>query len=124
MPRPTTAPDQGVCEWSPEGLHDKSVFWIPNTDEILKFVKKKMNISGSTLSTPRPVAVEGLAGVRSLLYHSEPPALLVVLSLFIGTSLQFSAVELLTTAGPLCPSQYQYGTVLMTLCVMVLAGGF
>ena len=24
-----------VCEWSPEGLYDKSVSWIPNTDEIL-----------------------------------------------------------------------------------------
>ena len=33
----------GVCEWSPEGLYDKSVSWIPNTDEILKLVKKKMN---------------------------------------------------------------------------------
>ena len=33
----------GVCECSPEGLHDNSVSWIPNTDEILKLLKKKMN---------------------------------------------------------------------------------
>ena len=39
----TTAPGLGVCEWSPEGLHGKSVSLIPNTDEILKLVKKKMN---------------------------------------------------------------------------------
>ena len=37
-PRPSTAPALDVCEWSPERLHDKSV---PNTDEILKLVKKK-----------------------------------------------------------------------------------
>ena len=43
-PRLSTAPGLGVCEWSPEGLHDKSVSWIPNTDEILKLLeKKKMN---------------------------------------------------------------------------------
>ena len=42
-PRPSTAPGLGVTEWSPEGLHDKSVSLILNTDEILKFVKKKMN---------------------------------------------------------------------------------
>ena len=41
--RPSTAPGLGVCEWSPEGLYDKSVFLIPNTDEIVKLVKKKMN---------------------------------------------------------------------------------
>ena len=41
--RPSTAPGLVVCEWSPEGLHDKSVSWIPNTDEILKLLKKKMN---------------------------------------------------------------------------------
>ena len=40
-PRPSTAPGLGVCEWSPEGLNDKSVSLIPNTDEILKLVKKK-----------------------------------------------------------------------------------
>ena len=43
LPRPSTAPGLGVCEWSPEGLHDKSVSLIPNTDEILKLVKKKIN---------------------------------------------------------------------------------
>ena len=32
---------QGVCKWSPEGLCDKSVSWIPNTDEFLKLLKKK-----------------------------------------------------------------------------------
>ena len=41
--RPSTAPGLGVCEWSTEGLHDKSVSLIPNTDEILKSVKKKLN---------------------------------------------------------------------------------
>ena len=61
MPRPSTAPDLGVCERSPEGLHDKSVSWIPNTDEILKLVMKKMNLSDSTLPTHRPGAIEGLA---------------------------------------------------------------
>ena len=39
--RPSTAPVLGVCEWSPEGLYDKSVSLIPHTDEILKLVKKK-----------------------------------------------------------------------------------
>ena len=43
LPRLSTAPGLDVCEWSPEGLYDKSVSLIPNTDEILKFVKKKMN---------------------------------------------------------------------------------
>ena len=42
-PRPSTAPGLGVCEWSPEGLKDKSISLIPNIDEILKFVKKKIN---------------------------------------------------------------------------------
>ena len=60
VPRPSTAPGLGVCEWSPEGLYDKSVSLIPNTDEILKLVNKKMNYSDSTLSTPRPGAVESL----------------------------------------------------------------
>ena len=41
--RPSTALGLGASEWSPEGLHDKRVSWIPNTDEILKLVKKKMN---------------------------------------------------------------------------------
>ena len=41
--RPSTAPGMGVCEWSPEVLYDKSVSLIPNTDEILKLVKKKLN---------------------------------------------------------------------------------
>ena len=36
----------GVCEWSPEGLHDKSVPLIPNTDEILKLAKKKNELIG------------------------------------------------------------------------------
>ena len=43
LAKPSTAPGLGVCEWSPEGLYDKSVSLIPNTDEILKLVKKKMN---------------------------------------------------------------------------------
>ena len=41
--RPSTAPGLGVCKWSPEGLYNKSVSLIPNTDEILKLVKKKIN---------------------------------------------------------------------------------
>ena len=41
--RLSTATGLGVCEWSPEGLYDKSVSLIQNTDEILKLVKKKMN---------------------------------------------------------------------------------
>ena len=56
-PRPSTAPALDVCEWSSEGLHDKSV---PNTDEILKLVKKKKELIGLHLSTPRPGAVESL----------------------------------------------------------------
>ena len=43
QPRPFTAPGPGVSELSPEGLHDKSVSLVQNTDEILKLVKKKMN---------------------------------------------------------------------------------
>ena len=39
--RLSTDPGLGVCEWSPEGLHDKCVSLIQNTNEILKFVKKK-----------------------------------------------------------------------------------
>ena len=31
----------GVYKWSPEGLYDKSASWIPNSDEILKLLKKK-----------------------------------------------------------------------------------
>ena len=40
--RPSTAPGLGVCELSPEGLYDKSVSFIPITDEILKLVKKNI----------------------------------------------------------------------------------
>ena len=43
VPRPSTASGLGVCEWSPEGLHYKSVSLILNTDEMLKLVKKNMN---------------------------------------------------------------------------------
>ena len=43
VPRRSTSPGLSVCEWSPEGLCDKSEYWIPNTDEILQLVKKKMN---------------------------------------------------------------------------------
>ena len=38
----------------------KNVSLIPNTDEILKLVKKKIHSLDSTLSTPRPGAVESL----------------------------------------------------------------
>ena len=41
--RHSTAPGLGVCEWSPEGLYDKSVSLIPNTDEILKLLENKVN---------------------------------------------------------------------------------
>ena len=41
LPRLSTAPELGVCEWSPEGLHDKTVSWIPNADEILELANKK-----------------------------------------------------------------------------------
>ena len=41
--RHSLGPGLSVCEWSPEGLLDKSVSLILNTDEMLKFVKKKMN---------------------------------------------------------------------------------
>ena len=40
------APGLDVCEWSPEGLHDKTVSLILNTDEILKFVKEKNELIG------------------------------------------------------------------------------
>ena len=43
LTRPLTAPGLGVCEWSPEGLYDKSVSWIPTTDEMLKLLKNRMN---------------------------------------------------------------------------------
>ena len=39
--------------------------------------------------------------------------------LLIGTSLRLLAVELLSIAGPLCPTQYRYGTILVTLFLMV-----
>ena len=58
--RPSTSPGLGVCKWSPEGLCDKSVSLIKNTDEILKLLKKNMNYSDFTLSTHRPGAVEDL----------------------------------------------------------------
>ena len=41
--RSSTATGLGVCGWSPEGLYDKSVSSIPNTDEILKLLNKNMN---------------------------------------------------------------------------------
>ena len=43
LARPSTSPGLDVCEFSPEGLYDKNVFWIPNTDEILILVNKKKN---------------------------------------------------------------------------------
>ena len=36
----STAPGMDVCEWSPQGLYDRSISWIPNTDEILILLKK------------------------------------------------------------------------------------
>ena len=41
--------------------------------------------------------------------------LLVVIWLLIGTPLRLLAAELFSTGGPLCPSQYYYETILMTL---------
>ena len=61
-PKPSTAPGLGVCEWSPEGLYNKTVSWIPNTDEILKLLKKKMNYSVSTW------AEEGLGASQLLIF--------------------------------------------------------
>ena len=43
QPRPSITPGLGVCEWSPEVLYHKSVSLIPNIDEILILVKKKIN---------------------------------------------------------------------------------
>ena len=41
-PRPSTVPGLGVCEWCPDGLYDKSVSRIPNTDDNnIKIVNKK-----------------------------------------------------------------------------------
>ena len=39
--------------------------------------------------------------------------LLVVLWLLIGTRLRLLAVELLSIAGPLFPTQYRFGTILV-----------
>ena len=47
-PRPSTALGLGICEWNPVGLYDKTVSWIPNTDEILK-LPKKILINRTTL---------------------------------------------------------------------------
>ena len=55
-----------------------------------------------------------LSGALTLLY--SPAHVLVVLWLFIGTRLHFLAVEHLCTAGPLCPSQCLFGTILVTMC--------
>ena len=41
----STAPGLGVYKWSPEGLHDKSVSLIPNTDEIL-IIEEKNELIG------------------------------------------------------------------------------
>ena len=41
--------------------------------------------------------------------------LLVELWLLVATRLRLLAAEPLRTARPLCPSQYLYGTILMTL---------
>ena len=49
-----------------------------------------------------------------------PAVLLVVRWLLKGTRLRLLAVELLTTAGPLCSSQCLCGTILMLLCLMVM----
>ena len=46
QPRPSKPPGLGVCEWSHEGLYDKSVSLKPNTDEILKLVKNKNELIG------------------------------------------------------------------------------
>ena len=43
QPRSSTTPGLGVYKWSPEEFYYKIVSWIPNTDEMLKLLKKKMN---------------------------------------------------------------------------------
>ena len=40
-PRPSTAPSLSVYKWSPDGLHDKRVSLITNTDKILNYWRKK-----------------------------------------------------------------------------------
>ena len=45
--------------------------------------------------------------------------LLVVLWLLIGIRLHLLAVELLSTAEPLCPSRRLFGTISVILCLMV-----
>ena len=40
QPRLSTALGLGVCEWSPEGLYDKSISLTLNTNEIFKLAKK------------------------------------------------------------------------------------
>ena len=45
--------------------------------------------------------------------------LLVVLWLLIATRLSLLVVGLLSIAGPLCPSLFLFGTILVTLCLMV-----
>ena len=45
--------------------------------------------------------------------------LLLVLWLLIGTSSRLLVVGLLSIAQPLCPSRCLFGTILVTLCLMV-----
>ena len=58
-----------------------------------------------------------LRGVLPLPYVRR--VLLVVLWLLIGTRSRFLVVGLLSIAEPLCPSRCLFGTILVTLCLMV-----
>ena len=52
------------------------------------------------------------------------PVLLMVLWLLLGTGLRFLAVELLSTAEPLCPSGYEYYNNYMIILLVPLSVSF
>ena len=97
---PSTAPGLGVCEWSPDGLKDESVSLIPNTDEILKFVKKKNELIGLHLVDTQPRSWR-----RPWLWSH------------IGTLMRRLAAE--HRSGLLFPSLCPSGTILLTPYSMV-----
>ena len=95
-PRRSTAPGLGVCEWSPGGLKDKSVSLIPNTDKILKFVKKNELIELHLADTQA--------------WRCRRPWLHSVLWVLIVILVRLLAAELLLLSHYLC------GMILETLC--------
>ena len=48
-----------------------------------------------------------------------PACVTRVLWLLIGTRSRLFVVRFLSIAEPLCPSRYLFGTILVTLCLMV-----